>query len=349
MSTERSSLLRTVPSPTFTVEDACTIALTHFDLRTSANLLWSYQDQNFCLLTDSGRKFVLKISNALETPQVIDLQARALEHIALADPELPVPCTVPTSNGTDYCLVSDRQGREHMVRLITWIEGQVIAETEASPALVRKMGQILARLGIALRDFSHPAASHKLLWDLKNAADLLELLPHIEATDLRARLEKVFNRFVQRVQPVISSLRSQVIHSDLNRGNILISTGEPQTVSGIIDFGDLVHTPLIMDLAIAAAYHLSDSGDPLERAMPFILGYHEVTPIGKREADLLIDLMLTRLCTSITVQTWLVKLYPENSEYLLLHNRIAKDTLKYICAFPADELGQRIMAACGHA
>ncbi len=272
--------------------------------------------------TNNGDQYVLKIANALESAGVIDFQTRALQHIALADPELPVPRTISGLDGHDYCLIPDQDGRDHMVRLISWLDGRMLEQARYGPVLLRQVGRMLARLGIALRDFSHPAANHHLLWDLKNAAKLLDLLPQIEEPKLRARLEKTLDRFEQSVLPVIDKLRSQVIHADLNRGNILISAGDAQKISGVIDFGDMVHTPLIMDLAIAAAYHLVDTGDPLSRAMHFIGGYHEVTVIEAKEAEILFDLMTARLCTSITVQMWRAKLYPENSEYLTLYCRI---------------------------
>ncbi len=349
MNYEQPNTLLTTQPPEFTVEQACAIAGAHFGIETSASPLCSYQDQNFHLQADSGEQFVLKISNTLEKPELIDLQTRALEHIALRDPDLPVPRTIPTRDGQDYFLVRDADEREHIVRLITWLDGSIIEDVDASNRLLWAMGQTLARLGIALKDFSHPAANHHLPWDLKNAAELLELLPHIEVPELRTRVEKNLNRFVRNVLPVIGSLRSQIIHSDLNRGNILISTEKPERVTGIIDFGDMVHTPLIMDLAIAAAYHLTESGDPLARALHFILGYNEVTPIEAAEADILFDLMTARLCTSITMQMWRVKLFPENSEYLMLNSGFSRDTLEHISSLGADVFRQRIMTACGHA
>jgi Ser/Thr protein kinase RdoA (MazF antagonist) len=236
-----------------------------------------------------------------------------------------------------------------MVRLITWKHGNILEEAETGPVLLRQIGQTLARLGIALKDFSHPAANHKLLWDLKNAAELLELLPNIDEPVLRARLEKVLRRFERTVLPIAGDLRSQVIHADLNRGNILISAAKPEEITGIIDFGDMVHTPLIMDLAIAAAYHLSDSGDPLGNALHLVLGYHEVTPLESREAGILLDLMTARLCTSITLQMWRAKLYPGNSEYLLVHNRFSRDTLKHVTSSAPEESRRRIMQACSFA
>jgi Ser/Thr protein kinase RdoA (MazF antagonist) len=348
LSNDNANPLLTSQPPGFPAGEACAIALARYDRKATASPLWSERDQNFRLRCTDGQQFVLKIANTLESPDVIDLQTRALEHIASTDPGLPVPRTIPDNDGRDYCLVPDEQGREHMVRLITWLDGRIIEESGISAELLEESGGTLARLGLALKGFSHPAASHHLLWDLKNAAELLDLLPHIERPGLRKRLENALRQFIDRVHPVIGSLRTQIIHADLNRGNILISKDLPERVTGIIDFGDMVRTPLIMDLAIAAAYHLSDSGDPLEMALNFISGYHVVAPLEKVEADILFDLMLARLCTSITVQMWRAKLYPENSEYLLIHNHQVRSTLEYVSSCSADECRRRIRELCGY-
>lgn len=333
-------------SPDFSTDEAVLITSNHYGLEVSASPLYSYQDQNFRLRSNEGKQFVLKISNALERPEVIDFQTRALEHIALTDPGLPVPRTITDLNGEDYCTVEDKAGCRHMVRLISWLEGQIIDETQVGPDLLQQTGRILARLGLALKDFSHPAANHHLLWDLKNAAELRELLPHIEQRSLRELVNKSLGNFEQKVLPIIAGLRSQVIHSDLNCGNIVISETTPQAVSGVIDFGDMVHTPLIMDLAIASAYHLGETGDPLGQAVHFIDGYNQVLPIQAIEAEILFELMAARLCTSITVQMWRVKLYPENSEYLLMHNARARTTLKHFTSSATEKSRRRIMQIC---
>lgn len=339
--------LLTSDPPGFSASEAQQIALRHFGIEASAQALWSERDQNFRLRTSQGKQFVLKIANTLEDPQVIDFQLRALQHIGLRDPGLPVPRVLPDLAGNYFSTSHDQKGRPHIVRLINWLDGAEIKESATSDDLLANMGAMLARLGMALRDFSHPASQHKLLWDLKHAAELNSLLKHIEDDELRRLVAAALERFETYVTPLLPGLRSQVIHADLNRGNVLVSEGEPKRVTGIIDFGDMVHTPLIMDPAIAAAYHLAESGDPLVRVMVFIQAYHRVTPLKRQEADVLIDLLLARLCTSITLQMWRAGLYPENSEYLLVHGTHTRRRLRHVMSFPREELQGRILSALG--
>ncbi|NNE06274.1 MAG: phosphotransferase [Xanthomonadales bacterium] len=339
--------LLTSDPPGFSTTEAQQIAKLRFGIEGQASPLWSERDQNFRLQTAGKNQFVLKIANAQEDPQVIDFQQQALQHIAATDPGIPVPRILPDLEGGHYSLARDTQGREHMVRLISWLEGDQVQETEASDALLQDMGRLLARLGVALRDFDHPASHHELLWDLKHAARLATLLEYIRDAQLRSLVAAAVDRFKTHVTPALKSLRSQVIHADLNRGNVLVSKEAPMHVTGIIDFGDMVFTPLVMDLAIAAAYHLAEDGDPLARVMVFIKAYHQVVPLQREEAEILADLLLARLCTSITLQNWRASLYPENSEYLLVHGAHTRSRLRHAMSFPREALQQRILSGLG--
>ena len=99
--------------------------------------MWSERDQNFRIKADSGDQYVLKIANTLESPDVLDFQTRALQHIARTDPAMPVPRTFPDIDGNDWSLVPDQQGREHMVRLISWLEGEIFRRSRLRELLTR--------------------------------------------------------------------------------------------------------------------------------------------------------------------------------------------------------------------
>src|SRR5919109_1784570 len=99
VATESLSVLETSP-PRFSAEEVAAIAADLFDLRGEAVDLGSERDQTF-LIEDGGDGGVLKISNVGEDPAVLDLEAKALDHIARVDPELPIARQVSsgTSNG----------------------------------------------------------------------------------------------------------------------------------------------------------------------------------------------------------------------------------------------------------
>ena len=78
-------------SPSFTIEQAKDITNKLYGLAGNLFPLDSERDQNFRISTEAGDQFVIKIANSAENPAIIDMQLEALEHIALVDPELPVP------------------------------------------------------------------------------------------------------------------------------------------------------------------------------------------------------------------------------------------------------------------
>ena len=82
--TESPNVLATQP-PRFSAEEVAAIAAELFDLHGDVTDLGSERDQTF--LVGDG---VLKISNTGEDPAVLDLEAKALEHIGRVDPELPI-------------------------------------------------------------------------------------------------------------------------------------------------------------------------------------------------------------------------------------------------------------------
>ena len=58
-------------------------------------------------------------------------------------------------------------------------------------------------------------------------------------------------------------------------------------VYGIIDFGDLLHSCLVFELAINIAHIILFSPDPLTAAGHIIAGYNSVRPLPQKEFDLL--------------------------------------------------------------
>src|SRR5262249_2969704 len=153
------------------------------------------------------------------------------------------------------------------------------------------------RLGRALRGFFHPAADYEILWDLTHALKLRPLLAHLGDPGRRAQLERVLDRFEARVAPALPGLRAQVIHADMSLDNAQFD--DALRVSGIVDFGDMTHAPLVCDLAVAVADALHGRDDAIAAAETMIGGYASVTPLEDEEAELLAELVAARLATEV--------------------------------------------------
>ena len=337
-------MLTTTP-PTFSGADAAAIANKHFGINGSIKRLVSERDQNFRLTAANGNRFVLKISNHAEQLEVVDFQNQALIHVAKKDASLPIPAVIPTLDGQLHCQVK-HGGEQHFVRVLSWLDGSILNDATASPYLSRKLGSLLAQLGAGFQGFSHPGSNPPSLWDMKRAAGLSDLVKHIEDPGLRQMIGQTLDTFVSQVKPVLDTLRCQVIHNDLNPGNVLMDKAQPDQISGIIDFGDLTRSPLIIDLAVAASYQLGKGDDPLAAVLPMIAGYHSITPLQEKEIELLTDLIRTRLITSLLIGSYRSILFPENREYLLISHRSARNFLENLNDLSADDAVMRIHAAC---
>src|SRR5437764_10007991 len=150
---------------------------------------------------------------------------------------------LPTTAGEPWVEVPGPDGRSYPARLFTFLPGKVTPNTALTTQAIWSFGQITARLGRALRGFFHPAADYEILWDLTRAPRLRPLLTHLSDRARQAQVARVLDRFEARIAPALPGLRAQVIHADMSLDNVLLD--EQIRVSGIVDFGDMTHAPLV--------------------------------------------------------------------------------------------------------
>ncbi len=153
--------------PSFTANEAKHIALEIFGLQGEAHSLPGERDCNFHLKTETGKEYVLKIAPAVEQIETIDLQNKALEHLAAHDPALLLPHACATTEGTSTGIVTHADNTTHFVRVLTYVPGKVLADTRPhTPELLYSLGNMMGKMDYALQDFSHAAAYRILKWDL---------------------------------------------------------------------------------------------------------------------------------------------------------------------------------------
>ncbi len=258
------------------------------------------RDRNFRIDAPGGR-YLLKVHNPADTEEVLDFQYSALRHIRAVAPDVPVPDVVPTRQGQRSVALTGLDGRRSLAWVMTWLEGRHPEPEEMGPTQLWEWGRTSARLGQALRGFVHPAAAYPIAWDIRR---LPHLRPWLAAVDeaWRPGLRAVLDRFEQRVAPELATVRAQVVHNDLAPTNVLID--DTLTVTGITDFGDMTHTSLICDLAVATADVLSGRRDAMELAPEVLSGYAATTPLEPQEVGLLADLMAGRYAASVLITAW---------------------------------------------
>jgi len=341
---QRPDPLESTP-PAFSEAAAGQILRECFDVEPSSlKPLAGERDQNFRVDTAGGQRFLFKISNPADDEPVLAMQAAALRHIEQVDPGLPVMRALPTAAGKPWADVPGPDSRTYPARLFTFLPGRVTVNTALNPAAFWSHGQTTARLGRALRGFFHPAADYGILWDITRLPELRPLLPHVSDGPRRAQLDRILDRFEARIAPALPGLRAQVIHADMSLDNVLF--GDDLRVSGIVDFGDMTHAPLVCDLAVAVADVLHGRDDAIAMADALIGGYVSVTPLEDEEAGLLADLVAARLATEITITAWRCGTYPDNAAYAAAGEPGARAFLDAMEAMGMDAVTRRFREAC---
>lgn len=316
------------PPPVLTTAEAAQLAETHFGLTGTLTQLTSERDLNFRLATPTAR-YVLKLANPAEPFAVTQFQTAALLH--LEPSQLPIPKVIRTRTGA-----TEAQTPHGILRLLTYLEGKPLYQSPRTPEQRRNMGAIAARLTLGLQGFRHPAASHVLQWDIKHAAALRPLLPHIPDA-IRPLAAAVLDRFDAEIAPHLPGLRTQVVHNDLNPHNVLVDPASTDEITGVLDFGDMVETPLVCDTAVAACYQIDPSA-PWQSLTDFARAFHQTLPLTALEIRLLPDLVATRMLTSLAIASARVALYPDNAAYILRNFQGAQDGLKAFANLPRSPL-----------
>ncbi len=280
--------------PRFSTSEARALALREYGIGGEISALPSERDQNF-LVGDAARgRLVLKIANREDSRELLDFQHQAMRRVAAGRVDCRIQELVRTRSGADVGTIEAADGVRHCFRALTWIDGEVLGtdRTVRSAPLLESLGACAGQLDLALRDFTHPAMHRVLQWDLRHA-DL--------AFDMAALVPAPARQWVQRSLDEWrdidwSELRTGVIHGDLNDHNVLVRGGR---VCGVLDFGDMVHSAVVCELAVALAYAILGRQQPLAAASRVIRGYHRQYPLTASEQRSLMPLMRARLAVSL--------------------------------------------------
>jgi Ser/Thr protein kinase RdoA (MazF antagonist) len=287
------SLANLATPPAFSPAAAAGIASTVFDIAGTAEALPSERDQNFkYTATADGQRYVLKIANSAETRAVLEAENAAMQHLAASG---LTPRVQPTKAGTS---IGDADG--HSVRLISFLNGKPLGTLahHRSP-LLQDLGRVLGTINNQLRTFDHPAVHREFHWDLAHAEDVIERhVPLVRDAGQIHLIKMVLGTYRAQTKPLLAELRKGVIHNDANDYNVLASQ-DGERIAGIVDFGDMVYSHTVNDLAIAMAYMALGKSDPVAAARDIVRGYHAVNPLTEAEMAVAFNLMCMRLCVSV--------------------------------------------------
>ena len=339
----------------------------------------SYDDRNFYATTTGpgAAAYALKVHNGVESeiPAFLECQCAMMRHLLAKGVNTPRP--VRTRDGKDWSVIelptsamntsSDDAGdggeatpkpktRAHAVRVMTWLPGIIAERSDAVPhlpAFLFRVGAFVGTVSAALTDFYHPGARRDHLWDNVNALHVRGLLRAVDDEGKRALVERALEDFEEKALRRRDAFRVGVAHNDANDNNILVADdggggaddASPRPVVGLLDFGDVVETWVVNEIAISAAYFALGKDDPIAAVAEMVRGYVSVFPLTGVELAATPTLVRARLACSCVCGAYSAMEDPGNAAYLLLHAGPGWETLMKLTDAGDDALLRAVDAA----
>ncbi|MGJ8663000.1 MAG: aminotransferase class III-fold pyridoxal phosphate-dependent enzyme [Marinicella sp.] len=254
--------------------------------------------------------------------------------------ELPKP--VLNAAGQWLTICQQHDGLMLVMRVLSWVDGTLMSRFKPhSQTMLNHLGAQTASLDLVLKGFQHGKASRTFSWDLAQCLWVKDHLDKFTTTQQDTLLH--FIALFEDNQENYQKLKKQVIHNDLNDNNVLVTQN---TITGFIDFGDVVHSQLINELAITCAYALMHKANPLSAATTIINGYQQLLPLEDHELIHLYHLIGMRLVVSVT-HAAIAQLQDPENEYKSVSEQPAWDLLNLWQAIPAQIAYYAFRKACG--
>ncbi|WP_191229217.1 phosphotransferase [Aurantiacibacter xanthus] len=273
------------------------------------------RDQNYRVSDTAGKSLVFKIFGAAQPPQEAELLAAVLAYLEQRAPGLPVPRLAANAAGQAITHFVDEAGRERAAIAYSFLDGVPAFSAERSPRQHRHCGTLLGELAIALEGFSHPYMHRPLIWDLRHLLELRLLMPQIQTLHFADFVESFLERYSRSVSPRLAQLPRRFVHNDMNGGNIIVDPDDPARITGIIDFGDAIHTYRIADVAVGVVGQLSTAESAPDAMHEFVTAYRKKNPLDEHEVALLPWLVAGRIVQNLILTSWYRQQNPDGAHF----------------------------------
>ena len=334
---------------------------------------------------DGTHAYTLKVHNGVESqrPGLLSAQTAMMRHLQAHDVPAPVPMRTnasfdfigsineknkrPVHDDVAYIRLKTAAGiaRMHAVRVLTWLPGEIAersARVKHTPEFLRDVGAFLGKMASALASFSHPGAERDHLWDLKNVAKTRPFAEAIGDEENKTIARDILDAFETIVKPHANALRAGVAHGDANDQNVLVRVLHPSvaddffapgrkpvapraTPCGVLDFGDIVATWRVNEIAVAAAYFSLGAPDPVGNVAELVTGFERTFPLTQTERRVLPTLVAARLVCSCALGAYSAASDPENEAYLLLTQKPGWEALRAMRECGDERFRERLEAS----
>lgn len=328
-------------------EFAAAMALEHYGVKGTTKQLDGYEDLNFMLLTEEGTRFIIKLTTNQDFETLLRVQNKVLSELSSQPTtERKYPNALESLSGSKMIKIQDVNGRPYLLRMLEFVEGEFLANVDYTDEMLRSLGAFVATMDKAMMAMHHPeliGVTHE--WDHAHFLDIEQYMDALPEPKQKRLIAYCFLQYKEVALPVLKPLRKTLLHNDPNDWNVLVQNGK---VSGIIDFGDLVHTHLVCELGILIGYTAQKAEDPLACAARIIEGYAAVVPLQEEELRVVYYLAIARMCTTIVMAAHSSKLSPDN-EYIGVHFDSAWALLQKWMAISPIRAENTFREVCGYA
>jgi 4-aminobutyrate aminotransferase-like enzyme/Ser/Thr protein kinase RdoA (MazF antagonist) len=306
-------------------------------------------DQNFRLDGSEAGTFVVKIANQARSTEMLEFENEAMKRLSALRASIEFPKVLNSLSGESISTISTSDGMHFRMRVLSYIDGSPFATVQnVSDRILEGLGYALGDLDRCLFDFQHPAMNRNLRWDLRQAEWISSHTRSIADTRRRGIVERLLLQHRARVVPILPELPMSVVHNDANDENILLvpESEGGWKIAGLLDFGDMLKTHTVNELAIACAYAIFRLKDPLAVTARIAKGYHRARPLSELEIQVLFPLMCMRLAVSVTMSAIAAEEDPDN-EHRQISDHLAWEMLERLELIDWPDAENRIREACG--
>jgi 4-aminobutyrate aminotransferase-like enzyme/Ser/Thr protein kinase RdoA (MazF antagonist) len=303
-------------APAVTAELAAAVALDRYGLTGGIEALGSQTDANFVLRGPEGA-ILLKFANPATRLDELLAQSEAAQVLGAAETGIATPATRAGLDGRlVQSVAAGADGRLLSVRALTFLEGDTLSGGRyLAPVVVGTLGEFAARAVRALAEFAHPGSHRVLEWDLRNAGRVVtELLPSMADDELAARVSGAMTEASAVLERLDAELPRQVVHGDITDDNVVArpdGAGRPVPF-GIIDFGDVMHSWRIAELAVTCSSILHHDGATPASVLPAVRAFQALVPLEAAEVEALWPLVVARAATLVVSAHHAARVDPEN-------------------------------------
>lgn len=275
------------------------------------NKFKGYENDNYFIKTVKN-KFVLKLYSDLTLKAILKAESEFLLFLQKQDNKDHYPKPILLKKG-GYVKKVSHKGKLILIRMLSYLEGDFIAECKINKNIISSLGSFLAKFNLLTRNWNNSEIkSRDWEWKIESVELIKNRANYISDPFRRNRVIYFIQQYKENIVPVYKDLRKSIIHNDANQWNVLV---EKDKTTGLIDFGDISYSNLVNEVGIAMTYIAYDKEDILYWSGILLESYNKVLPLKKKEVESLYYIIALRLCMSVSNSAY-TKLNQPNNNYI---------------------------------